>query len=82
MSRETTRKVNRQVVEALESAQVAGERAAADWLALMSHLAQVGVATRLHDDLHDDSAALMSRLNDFRDDLNRRLRAERDGDDR
>ncbi|MBO0609355.1 hypothetical protein [Myceligenerans salitolerans] len=78
---ETTRQTNRKVVEALEAAEAAGERASQSWLALMTHLAEVNVVTRLHGDLMDDSASLQSRLDEFRDHLNRRLHAERDGGD-
>ncbi|MCF4123226.1 hypothetical protein L1785_19840 [Antribacter sp. KLBMP9083] len=82
MARETTRRVNRQVVEALEAAQIAGERSSEAWLALMTHLAEVGVVTRLHDDLWADAASLQSRLDTFRDQVNARLRTERDGEGR
>jgi hypothetical protein len=82
MARETTRRVNRRVVEALEAAQIAGVRSAEGWLALMQHLSDVGQATRLHNDLADEANALYSRLDEVRHQIHLRLTAERDGDGR
>jgi Zn-dependent M16 (insulinase) family peptidase len=82
MARETTRKVNRQVVEALESAVNAADEASAEVNRTQRALAQVAAVTRLHDDLMEEAESVFTRLEELCDLIARRLRAERDGESR
>jgi hypothetical protein len=82
MARETTRRVNRQVVEALEEGAVAAERAALEWNLVLSRMTVLEGLTPLHKDLVDDAWSASAKLGDYRENLLRRLRAERDGEGR
>lgn len=82
MAQETTRKVNRQVVEALESAIGAADDAISEVNRTQRALAQVAAVTRLHDDLMEEAEAVYGRLENLCDLVSRRLRAERDGESR
>jgi hypothetical protein len=82
MARETTRRVNRQVVEVLEEAATAGERSHMEWNLVLSRMTVLSGLTPLHKDLVDDAWSASAKLGDYRENLLRRLRAERDGDGR
>ena len=82
MARETTRRVNQQVVETLEDAAAAAERAGMEWNLVLSRMTVLSGLTPLHKDLVDDAWSASAKLGDYRENLLRRLRAERDGDGR
>jgi hypothetical protein len=82
MARETTRKVNQQVVEALESAATAAEHGHMEWNQVLYQMTVLEGLTPLYKDLVQDAWSASAKLGNFREDLLRRLRAEQDGDDR
>lgn len=82
MARETTRKVNQQVVEALDRAVAGAERAHLEWNSVLSGMITLERLTPLHKDLIEDAWSTTARLGDFRESLLRRLRAEQDGEGR
>ena len=82
MAHETTRRVNKQVVETLEDAAAAAERAGMEWNLVLSRMTVLTSVTTLHKDLVEDAWAASTKIGEYREGLLRRLRAERDGDDR
>lgn len=82
MAQETTRRINREVVEVLEEAASAAERAHMEWNLVLSRMTVLTGLTSLHKNIVDDAWTVSAKLGDYREDLLRRLRAERDGDDR
>lgn len=82
MTRETTRRVNQQVVEALESAATAADHAHTEWTFVLSRMIVLEGLTPLHKDLVQDAWSASVKMGQYREDLLRRLRAEQDGDDR
>lgn len=82
MARETTRRVNRQVVEALDDAARSAERAHLEWNLVLSKMRILESLTPLHKDLVEDAWTASAKLGDYRENLLHRLRAEQDGDGR
>jgi hypothetical protein len=82
MTRETTRRVNQQVVEALESAARAAEDAHMGWNRVLSQMVILEGLTSMHKDIVLGGFDVSYRMGQFREDLLNRLRAEQDGDGR
>jgi uncharacterized protein YllA (UPF0747 family) len=81
-STKTTRRVNRHVVEALETAARAAGQGIEELSKAGKAMEAVQAETRLHDDLADQVNRAWANAADAWIDLRARLRAEQDGDGR
>lgn len=75
----TTRRVNQDVVDALQAALIAGAQAAEAWNRMQRHLTEVTLLTPLHEDVVEDAEKTYSRMYESRSLVTQRLRAEREG---
>lgn len=76
---QTTRRINQEVVDALQAAQIAGAQAAENWNRAQRHLTEMTLLTPLHDDLVEDAEKALGRMYETRDLIAQRLRIEREG---
>lgn len=82
MARETTRRINRKVVAALEDAARYTDAAIVQWSLAQNRLEDASNASGLHKDLDEETWAVSTKMSATRGNILTRLRAERDGDGR
>lgn len=75
----TTRGIDREVVDALQAALIAGAQAAEAWNRAQRHLTEMTFLTPLHDDVVEDAEKTYVRMYETRSLISQRLRAEREG---
>lgn len=78
----TTRRINLDVVEALEDAARSADAAIVTWSQARNRLEDAYDKSRLHQDLVEESWAVYSKMSAARGTILARLRAEQDGDGR
>ncbi|WP_454860424.1 hypothetical protein [Promicromonospora soli] len=76
---QTTRRIDQEVVDALQAALIAGVQAAEAWNRAQRHLTETTLLTPLHDDLVEDAEKTYQRMYETRSLISQRLRAEREG---
>lgn len=81
MAQNTTKKINRRVVEALEDAAKYTDAALVQWSQARNRIEDAWDASGLHKDLGDESWAVYNTMSAARGTILTRLRAERDGDE-
>jgi hypothetical protein len=75
----TTRRINHEVVDALQAALIAGMQAAEAWNRAQRHLTEMTLLTPLHDDVVEDAEKTYQRMYETRSLISQRLRAESEG---
>ena len=75
----TARQINREVVDALQAAQVAAAQAAEAWDRAQRRVIEVTLLTAAHDDLVEDAETTSGRMSQTRHLIAVRLRIEQEG---